>query len=292
MNLYSLNIAGYNLHLESAANGPELVPSARFRNFLCDYTESGITIKVHAKKYIPGAGTTRVFHAPYYEEVLKVAEKKADDFWSIYTEKDKLLIKITYPSGNPGKGSWLRFSLTDTRWDLFIDTDKEILDPLEYPLDGLILYYLSVINGDIFIHGSGINYKQKGYLFTGSSGQGKTTMAKIWNEAGATIIHDDRLIIRNLNDNYVMHNTPVYENESPLKSDIDSIFIISHGTKNEKQVIHGANALTNIMANCIQHNWSPEIISRLTASLYNLSSNVITYKLYFIPDTGIISYIN
>ena len=74
-------------------------------------------------------------------------------------------------------------------------TEKEI-DPFEYPLDGLILYYLTVINGDIMIHASGVNNAGEGYLFSGVSGKGKSTMAKIWDNYGAKVIHDDRLVIR------------------------------------------------------------------------------------------------
>ena len=76
------------------------------------------------------------------------------------------------------------------------DDEKEI-DPFEYPLDGLILYYLTVINGDIMIHASGVNNAGHGYLFSGVSGKGKSTMAKLWENSGAKVIHDDRLIIRN-----------------------------------------------------------------------------------------------
>ena len=96
-------------------------------------------------------------------------------------------------------------------WDLWIETDRTKTDPLEYPLDGLILYYLTVINNDIMIHASGVNYAGKGFLFSGVSGKGKSTMAGIWDNRGAKVIHDDRLIIRKTGDGYRMFNTPVYE---------------------------------------------------------------------------------
>ena len=155
----------------------------------------------------------------------------------------------------------------------------------------MILYYLTVIKGDIFIHGSGVNYEGRGYLFTGTSGRGKTTMARLWHEAGARVVHDDRLIIRNINGAYKMYNTPVYDNEFPFQSPLNEVYIIAHGSENKMQPINGAIALTNIMANCIQHNWNHEIISGLTAALYNMSKSVSTRKLFFKPDNTVINYI-
>ena len=249
---YSLNIAGYIIKIETTSGAYSILPSTRFKNFLCDNSVPDITIRLRTDKFIPEAPIERVFHAPYFEEELNQPVKKADEFWSVYTEKENLLINIKYPAGKPTKESWLRFSLTDTKWDLFITTDEDTIDPLSYPLDGLILYYLTVMNGAIFIHGSGVNYEGRGYLFTGTSGRGKTTLARLWHEAGARVVHDDRLIIREINGAYTMYNTPVYDNEYPFQSPLNEVFILSHGGKNEMQPLQGANALTNIMANCIQ----------------------------------------
>jgi hypothetical protein len=291
MNSYTLNIADYKIRLESVTGSPSFMISERFSGYVCNYVDPDILIRVHQGKYKPGAGFTRVFHAPYVEEILNIPVKKSDDFWSIYSDENNLIIRIAYPPGKHLTESWLRFSLSDNIWDMYVETEADEIDPLDYPLDGLILYYLTVIKGDIFIHGSGVNINHKGFLFTGTSGKGKTTMARIWNEAGGRVIHDDRLIIRNINESYFMFNTPVYINETPGKSSLDKIFIICHGIKNDQRLLLGANALTNIMANCIQHNWSREIISRLTASLYKMNNSVLTYKLQFKPDKSIVDYI-
>jgi len=46
------------------------------------------------------------------------------------------------------------------------------------------------------IHASGVNNAGHGYIFSGVSGKGKSTMAKLWDNSGARVIHDDRLILR------------------------------------------------------------------------------------------------
>ena len=75
-------------------------------------------------------------------------------------------------------------------------------------------------------------YAGHGYIFSGVSGKGKSTMAKLWDKSGAKVIHDDRLILRNTGNGYKMFNTPVYNNDEPRESLLDKIFIIEHGSKN------------------------------------------------------------
>jgi hypothetical protein len=167
----------------------------------------------------------------------------------------------------------------------------EDIDPFEYPLDGLILYYLTVMNGDIFIHGSAVMHNDRGYLFTGVSGSGKTTMAKIWEREGALVIHDDRVIIRKTNEGFTIHNTPIYNDEAPRQAPLSRILLIGHGLQNELMPMRGANALSRIMANCIQHNWSVDLIGQLTGSLYLLTTLVPVAGLWFVPNASVVKYI-
>ncbi len=182
----------------------------------------------------------------------------------------------------------LKFSLSDRNWDLWIDGAGNETDPLEYPLDGLVLYYLTAINGDIMIHASGVNNSGRGYIFSGVSGKGKTTMAKLWDNTGARVIHDDRLILRNTGNGYRMFSTPVYSNDEPRESPIDKIFLIEHGSRNEYIPVSGASAISMVMANCIQHNWDQNIVARLIGSVSLMCTTIPVVRLPFRPDRNII----
>jgi hypothetical protein len=164
-------------------------------------------------------------------------------------------------------------------------------DPLEYPLDGLILYYLTVINNDMLIHASGINYAGKGFLFSGVSGKGKSTMARLWDNFGAKVIHDDRLIIRKTVNGYTMFNTPVYDNDNPADSPLSRIFIIEHGNENRLTQLKEASAVSQVMANCIQHTWHTGIISHLSEAISEMSSAIPIYRLQFRPERDVIDHI-
>jgi hypothetical protein len=291
MRSYNLNIAGYRIGIFSADDGPELEPAERFRNSICDACDTDIDIEVHSGSFEIPAGSIKVFHAPLVEENDTAQVIRNDTFWSVFRHGSELFIETSFPlSGTLAKGI-LKFSLSDRQWELWIENSGLPADPFEYPLDALVLYYLTAINGDIMIHASGVNHSGKGYVFSGVSGTGKTTMARLWNESGCSVIHDDRLIIRNRNGKYVMYNTPVYRNDIPAESEISRIFLISHGQNNDFIPVSGAMAVSLVLANCIQHNWNSELIGRLVGSVSMLCNSVSVSKLKFRPEKEIIDFI-
>jgi hypothetical protein len=291
MRNYNLNIAGYNIRFEAAETAPELIPSQRFLRNICTDSGADILINVLSGPFKLPEDSERVFHAPFVEEINGIKTKKSDNFWSIYKHRSDIFIKTILPYSGSKKQAILKFSLNTREWDLYFEGAGNETDPLEYPLDGLILYYLTVLHGDIMIHASGVNHSGSGYLFCGVSGKGKTTLAKLWDGAGGKVIHDDRLIIRNIAGSYKMFNTPVYNNDDPAESPLTRIYIIEHGTENRLVSVKGATAVSLVMANCIQHNWNPEIIARLMGTVSIMCGSIAVVTLSFRPDNSIIDYI-
>ncbi len=291
MRSYNLNIAGYNIRLESSDDGPDLLPSERFIRNLTKDKRSDILIRVHSGTLKLTEKAEMVFHAPYFEEINGLQIQNNMDFWSIMKYRSDLYILTLFPLSPSNKKATLKFSLTTREWDLWVNGNENVIDPLEYPLDGLILYYLTVIHGDIFIHASGISNVGHGFIFSGISGKGKSTIAKLWESSGAKTIHDDRLILRKTASGYMMYNTPVYNNDRPKESPLNKIFIIDHGIENKLVALRGASAVGQVMANCIQHNWGSDIIARLLGSISIMCGTIPTVKLYFKPDRSIIDHI-
>ena len=286
-----LSIAGYNIRFESVGASPDLVPSERCLNFLSQNSIYDILIRVHSEIYCLPENAEKVFQAPFVSEINGIPVKCKSDFWSVWKGDGQLFVKTGLPFYDDESYAILRFSLNHTEWDLYINNGNRAIDPLEYPLDGLILYYLTVMHGDILIHASGVNLNGVGYLFSGKSGQGKTTMARLWDSCGAKVIHDDRLVIRKSENGYNMFNTPVYKDETPAMSPLNKLYAISHGIANDIIPLKDAVAASAVMINCIQHNWGSEIISKTLAAVLALSESVPVMKLAFIPDKDVVEYI-
>ncbi|HKK41263.1 MAG TPA: hypothetical protein VJ963_02555 [Bacteroidales bacterium] len=287
----NLNIAGYRICFLSAEKGPDLIPSERFRRNICSTCESDVQVTVHNGLIkLPGTAL-RVFHAPFVEEINGVQLRHKANFWSIWKYRKDLYILTVFPLMDTEKNAVLKFSPDNKNWDLWIEGSNKEIDPFEYPLDGLILYYLTVMHGDIMIHASGVNHSGFGYIFSGVSGKGKSTMASLWEEKGAKVIHDDRLIIRKKKNGYMMYNTPVYNNDTPAESVLNRIFIIEHGPENRITPLRGALAISMIMSNCIQHNWDHDIVEGLLESVTDMCNSIPVAKLSFKPDKRVITLI-
>ena len=153
---YTLNIAGYNIRLESAEDGPELAPSPRFMQSIVRAMDYDVLIRVHHGRVRPDEDAERLFVAPYVVEVKGYKVTKSDNFWSVYKQNGDLLIITNFPD-SPGKKATLKLSLALREWDLYIENAGRSTDPMDYPLDGLILYYLTAINADIMMHASGVS---------------------------------------------------------------------------------------------------------------------------------------
>ncbi len=291
MRNYNLNIAGYIIRLESTGSGPDLAPSPRFMRNIVQGNEPDVVIRIHSGNFPLHENAERVFHAPFVEEMNGITVRHKSNFWSIWKHESDLYIKTIFPLCPTEKNAILRFSLASGIWDLWIDCPEKEADPLEYPLDGLILYYLTVIHSDIMIHASGINIAGKGFLFSGISGKGKSTIATLWESSGAKVIHDDRLILKKTAGGYRMYNTPVYNDDEPRDSPLHKVFIIEHGATNKLFHLKDANAVSLVMANCIQHNWGADIITGLLESVSLLCGSLPIIKLSFIPDRSIIDQI-
>lgn len=69
-------------------------------------------------------------------------------------------------------------------------------DPLGYPLNQILMIILLSLRKGVLLHACGIDDGGYGYLFAGNSTHGKSTMAKLWSENHATVLNDDRIIVR------------------------------------------------------------------------------------------------
>jgi hypothetical protein len=167
-----------------------------------------------------------------------------------------------------------------------------LFDPFLYPLGILVFIYQALFNRGLVIHASGVQDGEKGYLFTGLSGIGKSTMARLWQEKGATIINDDRLAVMPNDDGFSIHNTPMpYYQDYPKSSHLHGIFLLKQSKENYCLPLKGATAMMRVMANCMQHFHTPELVQQHLSIVEAIMSKISVFELGFKPDTDIVDLI-
>jgi len=181
---------------------------------------------------------------------------------------------------------------TYSHWKVYSEPSSEAgLWPLKYPFGPIVMHYLTVKSNSVMIHASCIFDGKKGRIFTGFSGNGKSTISKLWADAGNRIINDDRIIIRKIVDDYVAYNTPMYYKDIPKKTVLNTIYLISHSTENKIKKISGAQAVSKVMAFCIQNNFEQKLIQNHLNFLSELCTHIPVYELGFVPDASVVNFI-
>jgi hypothetical protein len=282
-----LRIAGLDISILNATGLPMLVEEGYGAFYLDGPSESAdLTVTVRA-------GTAPVLK----ESSLLLYRAQQDDqvLWEIYHWADNYLFHVF----DQEQHQLLRHvALADAsfkHWEIWtepIDVDGELgICPLLYPMGPLLMYYLTVRNDAIMIHASGVDDGERGRIFSGFSGVGKSTMAGIWQRNGATVINDDRLIIRYQNGEYRMHNTPMFYADSPRSTVLHAVFLPFHSPTNTIEQLSGSEAVSRLMAYCIQHGYEKRFIEHHLQFLADLCEQLPVYSLGVVPTDEVIGFI-
>ncbi len=166
------------------------------------------------------------------------------------------------------------------------------IDPLFHPLGSLLMVYMAHFTGGLLIHASGVSDLSNGYLFTGVSGIGKTTMSRLWKEKGAHIINDDRLWLHKCDNQWHIFNTPMlYYAQTPVMAPLTKAFILMQTPQNQQKIIAGSQGALRLMSNCIQHFYDKDMTAIHLDRIIEISSKIPIIELGFKPTTEVVGFI-
>ena len=120
--------------------------------------------------------------------------------------------------------------------------------------------------GGLLLHSAGVLSPTGGYIFTGASGTGKSTLSGFFDTRGASVLSDERMIIRKTGEAFVMHGTPWVGSGAYAKNEsgpLTELFCISHGQETpHRQYVSQRHAVAFFFPNVffpigIALPWSP-----------------------------------
>jgi len=161
--------------------------------------------------------------------------------------------------------------------------------PMEYPLDELVVTNWLALGRGIEIHGCGVRDRDgAGYLFTGHSGAGKTTIARLWKDLpGVTVLSDDRIILRRVGGQIFMHGTPWHGDEplaSPSQVALTRGYVLHHAQRNDCVELRGVDAIAKLMARSFPPFFSATALDFTLAFLGDVGKLAPFFDLGFVPD--------
>jgi len=172
----------------------------------------------------------------------------------------------------------------------FVDFPCES-EPLEYPLDELLIMHRLTQEKAIELHGAGIvRANGEGNLFVGHSGAGKSTTTRLWtSRQDVEILSDDRIIVRRdtAPGKMRMYGTPWHGEAMfalPGSSTLQRIVILEHGHGNVLKRLPSGEAVAELFARSFVPFHRHEYVAAALQFLQEVADTIPVYRYSFEPD--------
>ena len=213
--------------------------------------------------------------------------------WELHQGQQSTCILVYNPDDLTQLQQIAYWSEKERSWDIYVLlTEGDGINPLAYPLGPLIWYFLSTIEDVLMIHGSAVILDGQTRVFSGFSGVGKSTMAQLWaDKRQATIINDDRLILRKEQDAWYVYNTPMFYAAAPQKGKLHTLFFPYHAPANKLELLRGVAALSKLLAHTIHHGHNKAHVQHHMETASSLIDQIPCHQIGVVPNEGVIDYI-
>ncbi len=170
---------------------------------------------------------------------------------------------------------------------------RECYYPLAYPLDEVIFLHRIVRESGLLVHACGAERDGDVLLFTGPSGAGKTTIARLLQPRGARILSDDRIVLRQHGETILAHGTP-WHGDAPLSlssgARAAALHVIRHAPEVLAEPLAGARAAAAVLGNAFLPAHDPTGAAAALDFASRLVERVPVIRLGFPKDERLVRY--
>ncbi len=173
---------------------------------------------------------------------------------------------------------------------------RQPLNPLEFPLDEVLINQLLARRGGVELHGCGVIDDGRGILFAGQSGAGKTTTARLWHDR--PVVSDDRVIVtrdaRHERGPLMMHGTPWHgeaELSSPDCAPLAAIYLLVQAGANAIVPLTTSEAAARLFTCSFPPLHDPAAVAQALEFLGTIAETVPVSELRFVPDRSAVDLV-
>jgi len=130
-------------------------------------------------------------------------------------------------------------------------------DVAEYMATGSEFARQLLFHGGLQLHASAVMLDGKAWLFSAPSGTGKSTHTEKWCRLfGATVINDDKPVLRKLDGVWIAFGTPwsgKYDLSTPTQAPVGGIAFLKRGEENRICPFKPAESVPYFLSQCLHH---------------------------------------
>ena len=250
-----------------------------------------------AERFLVSHGSADVEVTTAWSELCQPAETSlvfdSGGLWRLSCELENYVFHLTSPIYGSLPYKRATFNPDFTCGEVLLEASyfdsRHPVDALEYPLDELLVMNLLAHGRGVEVHACGLEDQDgQGYLFLGHSGAGKTTTARLWQNAGGVhVLSDDRIILRSSAGKTWMYGTPWHGEAKlalPARTRLQQIFFLRHGSANEIVPLRSAEALARLLACSFLPFYSRSGLDFVLAFFLQLIDSLPCSELRFVPE--------
>jgi len=285
-----LQIGGYRISLDEPENHPRLAwPMRPFDSFLAQPgSQPDLDVKVTVASHLPALSTGPLrFDA-------------AHGLWKLFESDAGLVIESLSPHTHQPRACALVSEdyRTVRAWILpELQMGQVGWCPMHLfnPLVEVCFLSRMAREGTLLLHAAGLSSHEQGYLFTGASGAGKSTIADFFAERGALILSDERIIIRKIAGRFMIHGTPWVGSGNYATNDrslLTHLYCINHGTgRHTTSSMSPRTVIQELLRQSFLPLWDREALETTMGIIADLVQQVDCRALAPMKSPDIVDYI-
>jgi hypothetical protein len=286
-----LHIAGYRIRMVEPDNHPFIAwPMSPFDQFLaepCHTVDINLDVRIVRELPVLARGSIR-FDACH--GLWTLFESEAGfilECLDTQTRRPRIIATLV-----PDYSTVQAFVLEQTVEGMTGWVPMQVLNPIVE----LCLVTRVARSGGIVLHSAGVVFPKGGYVFTGPSGAGKSTLAQLHADAGASVLSDERMIVRKSGSGVVAHGTPWVGSGHYAKNasgPVTALYCIRHGvTSHRIEAMRPGAIMSAILQQCFLPHWDREAMDSTLAFLSTMIRTIPCQSLAFLKQPDIVNYLD
>lgn len=215
--------------------------------------------------------------------------KKGETVVDIYRSTTGRVVQFGIGGVLPPYWAMLHFTLENSVSSVVLGSEKhQQIFGINNAIMLLFMIYTAPLQTVMF-HSSVIEVNQKGYLFLGKSGTGKSTHSKLWlnHIAQSELLNDDNPIVRIIDGRAIVYGspwsgkTPCYKNK---QVEVGAIVRLSQAPVNEITQLTRLKGYASILPTLSNLSWERTIADGIHNTVSLLVETTKTYHLHCLPN--------